>query len=101
MDACAWLIPFLDLHMLRQSSPFWDSRSKDGGHPSPWMLHRTLEMIKPASLGMAVQPTQTSLNNLLLCGPEVIPGLGIEGEALSAQQAVERIESHKKIKKII
>ncbi len=101
MAAAAWLIPFIQDHLESRSSPFWDSRAGDAGHSSPWILHRTIETLEPAALGIAVHPPRTALRNLLLCGPEVVPGLGPEGEALTALQAVRWLENNRKLKKIL
>ena len=65
------------------------------------MLHRTLETNLPISLGMAALPMPLAYKNLLLCGPEAMPGLGIEGQAQAALQVSRWIKGNKKLKKIL
>ena len=101
MEAVAWLVPFVEQTQDGRSSPFWSSRSADDSHPAPWTLHRTIETVVPPVLGIAVHSLRTPLRNLMLCGPEVLPGLGLEGEALSAQRLVGWLMEHKKLKKIL
>jgi phytoene dehydrogenase-like protein len=101
MEAVAWLIPFVEQTQYGCSSPFWSSRTADDSHPAPWTLHRTIETVVPPALGIAVHSIKTPLRNLMLCGPEVLPGLGLEGEALSARRLVGWLTEHKKLKKIL
>ena len=101
MEAVAWLVPFVEQTQDGRSSPFWSSRAADDGHPAPWTLHRTIETLAPPSLGIALHSLKTPVRNLMLCGPEVLPGLGLEGEALAAQRLLAWLSEHKKLKKIL
>ncbi len=97
----AKVIPFLEENMEGMTSPFWEARAADTGHPSAWLLHRTLETDLPISMGMAVLPMPLAYKNLLLCGPEAMPGLGIEGQAQAALQVTRWIKGNKRLKKIL
>jgi phytoene dehydrogenase-like protein len=101
LQATGWLIPFVEQNQEGRSSPFWNARATDPGHPAPWLLHRTIEPVGPTTLGLALHTPKTALKNLMLCGPEILPGLGIEGEALAARSTVEWLLRHRKRKQIL
>ena len=101
LQAIQWLIPFMEKFDLRNSSPFWSARASDPGHPSPWSIHNTIELLDKPILGIASQSLKTPLKNLLLCGPTVFPALGLEGLAMAANRVVETIEKNYKLKKVL
>jgi len=90
--AAAWLIPFLEEHLEGMASPFWDARGDDPGHPSPWLIHRTLESERPVCLGLGLVPTQPAYRDLWLAGPEVLPALGAEGQAYTALRVAAEVQ---------
>lgn len=101
LQAVQWLVPFMEKFDLRNSSPFWSSRASDPGHPAPWSIHNTFELLDEALLGIAKQTMRTPLKNLLLCGPTVFPALGLEGQALAANRVVDWVEKNHKLKKVL
>ncbi|MBN2494486.1 MAG: hypothetical protein JXR96_07855 [Deltaproteobacteria bacterium] len=101
VQAASRLIPFLEENLEGMTSPFWDQRSNDAGHPSPWLLHHTIETDLPVVLGAAVLPPRLAYRNLMLCGAETLPGLGMEGRAQNALQVTQLIGESLKLKKII
>jgi hypothetical protein len=101
METLGTLIPFLERNLDANSSPFWSSRSADAGHPAPWLIQRTIEPLTAPSLGLGVHPPRTALKNLLLCGPEVLAGLGVEGQALTALRVTDWLLEHHKLKQIL
>ncbi len=101
LQAIQWLIPFMEKFDLRKSSPFWSSRASDPGHPSPWFIHNTFELLEKPLLGIAHQSPRTPLKNLLLCGPSIFPALGLEGQALACGRVLDWIEKNHKINKVL
>lgn len=93
----------------RVDSPHDNLPPQDGEQPidehlrEPWLrgpgqmeaIHR-FPVAGPLSL--CAVPCRTPVESLLLCGPQTVPGLGLEGEllaALSATQIVEHADKHK------
>jgi len=101
IDTARWFVPFLDQCLQSQSSPFWEGRADDEPHPDPWSLMPIFECKREISLGCAVLPCRTPYKNILFCGPETIPGLGVEGAAKTALQTVDLLEEKLKLKKIL
>ncbi|MEI8256903.1 MAG: hypothetical protein WCJ30_14615, partial [Deltaproteobacteria bacterium] len=103
------LIPFLDRNLLAVDSPhdglpFEDRATGETSVPAD----RRREAIEPMSvierasasglLGICAIPARGEIKQLLMLGPQVIPGLGEEGEwlaALSAARIVTRTDRSK------
>jgi phytoene dehydrogenase-like protein len=100
-EAVAELVPFLDEHLKGRSSPFWSSRSGDEGHPAPWSLHPVFETEQEVIMGSCVLPLRTPYRNMFYCGPEAIPGLGMEGVAYAARETARLVHEKRKLKKIL
>lgn len=83
------LIPFLsegapELHALEPRSALKGRR--------PLLPHPLFEPALDPISGLAGIPMRTSFSNIFVAGPAVLPGLGIEGEYLSALQAADACE---------
>lgn len=100
-EAVAWLVPFLQEHQKGRSSPFWGSRAGEEGHPAPWSLHPIFETEQDVILGSCVLPLRTPYRNMFYCGPEAIPGLGMEGVAYAARETARLVHEKRKLKKIL
>jgi phytoene dehydrogenase-like protein len=101
LEAGAWLIPFLEKHLEGHSSPFWEARVGDEGHPSPWSIHQLYETEQEVSLGAAILPLRTPWRNMFYCGPESVPGLGQEGAAYAAYETTRLVTEKRKLKKML
>lgn len=98
LDALREFVPFLDRHLLFVDSPH-DGRSlldvQSGAElaPSePWSRGpATMEPLHgypvKGALGVCAMPVRLPVRRLLLCNPQVVPGLGLEGTLLSAWSA--------------
>jgi phytoene dehydrogenase-like protein len=91
LSAAQWLIPFLDEKQIKYSSP------KDHAY----LPHAVTTSRRAVTLGMALIAPQPAFQNLIFCGPEAIPGLGIEGAAYAAKQAIRTIGERVKLKKLL
>lgn len=91
------LIPFLGRSVALVDSPHDGRPIQDvrGGRnlpPSePWHRGpRTMRVVHgypvPGALGVAGMPARLSVRNLLLCGAQTMPGLGLEGALLAAAE---------------
>ncbi len=91
------LMPFLREQILVLDSPH-DARapfSTDGATLTPHVQERRGPQTMPcvyafpvtSALGLSAMPVRTTIPGLLLCGPQVAPGLGLEGELLAATAA--------------
>ncbi len=100
-DAAAWLVPFLQEHQKGRSSPFWGARAGEEGHPAPWSLHPIFETEQDVIMGSCVLPLRTPYRNMFYCGPEAIPGLGVEGMAYAARETARLVHEKRKLKKIL
>lgn len=90
-----WLFPFMDRHVVLRSSP-WILPSDLCADPSrrsalleraarsPDRMPSVPHVPQDATLGLTCLPHRVACRNLLLTGPEVIPGLGDEGTFMSA-----------------
>jgi len=74
--ALAGALPFLERHLVHAAGPFL----------VPHLLH----CAEPA-VGVAGLPVRSPWKNLLLCGREVVPGLGFEGELYAGLQAAAQV----------
>ena len=89
------VIPFF-----RQGRPETRPLSDRGGAPGvsgramrPVLNHPLLEPDLDAQTGLTGVPCRTSLKNVFIAGPTVLPGLGIEGEYFAALQAADACEA--------
>jgi len=81
------LVPFLDDHLVDTSLPVdtaaWDLEPSAGPHGGrrvdPWDVHPFYSHDE-AQLGVGGRSPRTALKNLVHCGCDVLPGLGLEGE---------------------
>lgn len=81
------LIPFLmdgrpEIHALSGASAI--------KHKQPVLPHPLYDLALDPKTGLTGVPTQTGWKNVLVAGPTVLPGLGAEGEYLSAIQAADQ-----------
>jgi phytoene dehydrogenase-like protein len=110
MERMRWLVPFLDRHLLAIDSPH-DGRplqdlvnDKEVTLGNPWQRHprhmaEVCLMDQPGPLGVTGLPHRTGLKNLLLASRHVAPGLGLEGEFLTAWGAADIVTRSDRRKK--
>ena len=87
------VIPFLDDNLADVSLPIdtsgWDPETEHRARRvDPWRLHPIYEPGTRPLLGVAARPARTYFKNLVHCGQDAMPGLGIEGEYISGVNAV-------------
>jgi hypothetical protein len=82
-------LPFLDRHVLLESSPHLQ---EERGLASRLRLHPLVEVGLPRQLGVTGLPPRPPCKNLVLASRDVLPGLGIEGEFLAGVRAAEIIQ---------
>lgn len=90
----ARLVPFLadfvvDTSLASDTSG-WDVEA-DTRTIDPWMLHPIYEPAERPVLGIAAKREKRYFKNLVRCGRDVIPGLGLEGEYVAALSAVDEV----------
>ncbi len=89
------VVPFLRDHLRDSSLPTepgaWDLDSGAPRRIDPWRLHPFYEMAERPLLGVLGRSPFTGLKNLLYCGRELVPGLGIEGEYLGGLTVADEI----------
>ncbi len=100
------LVPFLrdylDDASLAVDKSSWDADNRlAAAGLDPWSMHPIFSPKIPPFLGIAVRPLDTVYTNLFHCGVDVVPGLGIEGEYLSATGVAQRIgeRTHKQVRR--
>jgi hypothetical protein len=76
-------LPFHERHLRKQSIP---ALVAGGGRAPPHVL---VDSTLPRRLGAEGLPPVAPIRRLLLAGPEVLPGLGFEGEILAGSRAAE------------
>jgi hypothetical protein len=98
MQAIAELIPFVGEHLLVLDSPH-DGRKPWARDPEANLTTDPLERRGPhtmpvvhafpvsTALSVCAMSVKTPLRGLLLCSPQVAPGLGLEGQLLAAASA--------------
>jgi hypothetical protein len=87
--AAAEYLPFVDRHVLLESSPhLQDAR----GLASRLRLHPLMEVGLPRQLGVTGLPPRPPCKNLVLASRDVLPGLGLEGEFLAGARAAEIVQ---------
>jgi phytoene dehydrogenase-like protein len=82
-DAAEEYLPFHDRHLKKLSVP---ALVAGGGAMPPHLL---VESDLPRRLGVEGLPPVAPIKRLLFAGPEVLPGLGFEGEVLAGTRAAE------------
>lgn len=88
-DAVKDVLPFSRPHVTLTSSPWTDSPRVVAGVSEPWP---TFDLPSTSVLGVSGLTTKTPWPRLFLASRQVLPGLGLEGEALAAQRAVAAVE---------
>lgn len=86
------VVPFLDDFLVDTSLPIetssWDVEGDLATRRvNPWLLHPIFEANKRPILGIAARPVRTFYRNLVHCGRDVVPGLGLEGEYIAGVNA--------------
>ena len=93
------VVPFLDDNLVDASLPIdtnsWDLEDENSARRiDPWLLHPIYETgPKQPILGIAVRPLTTYYKNLIHCGRDVVPGLGLEGEYITGSNAANLLQS--------
>jgi hypothetical protein len=83
------ILPFTRAQALVQSTPWLDV---PGVAAQEWEPHALYQVGTSATAGITGLPTDGPWSRLYFAGRAVLPGLGLEGEVLSAFLAVDRIE---------
>jgi phytoene dehydrogenase-like protein len=97
LDALSDLLPFVREHIVALDSPH-DGRPPHsttgaslplhvGDRRGPQTMPRVYAFPVTSALGLCAMPVRTTVPGLLLCGTQVAPGLGLEGELLAASAA--------------
>ena len=90
MDALRSVLPFVDRDLLLVDSPHDGLPPQGTLEPTrPWnrgpqTMRPIYEYPERAGLGACGLPARTPIKGLLLCNPQVVPGLGLEGAFLAA-----------------
>ncbi|MEL7304405.1 MAG: NAD(P)-binding protein [Myxococcota bacterium] len=92
------LLPFLDQHLVDTSFPSetssWDLEGEGVVRAvDPWLLHPLYEVSEQPWLGVAGRANRGFVKNLIYASRDVLPGLGLEGEYLTALKAVETVST--------
>lgn len=91
----ARLVPFLNEFIVDQSmasdTASWDADTDLTRTIDPWALHPIYEPSERPVLGIAIKREKGYFKNLVRCGRDVIPGLGLEGEYVAALAAVDEV----------
>ena len=82
-------LPFLDRHVIFQSSPHLQEES---GLAARLRLHPLVEVGLPRQLGVTGLPFRPPCKNLVLASRDVLPGLGLEGELLAGARAAALVQ---------
>ena len=88
------VVPFLeqltvDVSVVSDTAS-WDVDSNGGARRvDPWRLHPRFEGVTPPRLGVGIRPLRTYFKNLVHCGRDVLPGLGLEGEYATGWSAAQ------------
>jgi hypothetical protein len=83
--AAAEFFPFLVPHLILESS-------YQVQNPNRAWLHPEIEVAVPQQLGVTGLPARTPYRNLALAGPEVLPGLGLEGQFLTGARVARLVQ---------
>lgn len=90
------VVPFLDSYLqdasLTIDTAGWELETEGGKRRvEPWRLHPIYEPHQRPLLGVAARSLRTYYRNLIHCGRDVIPGLGLEGEYITGYQAADLV----------
>jgi phytoene dehydrogenase-like protein len=89
------LIPFFDDYLVDVSLPMdtslWDTDGQ-AGRINPTMLHPLFEHSQAPLFGVTGRTPRTYFKNLVHCGFDVAPGLGVEGEYITAIAAADILQ---------
>jgi len=90
------LVPFLRSFVVDTSLPVdtsgWDVEGDDTVRRiDPWTLHPIYFPTERPVLGVASRTTRTVFKNMVHCGRDVVPGLGLEGEYLAGLAAADTL----------
>lgn len=83
------VFPFTRAHVIVTSSPWTDVPAIVSGLAEPWP---TFELGEASTLGISGLTTVTPWSRLFNASRQVLPGLGLEGEALAARRAIAAVE---------
>lgn len=93
------VVPFLDAYLHSVSLPTdaasWDLQMAEQAplqHVDPWLVHPLFEVGKAGKLGITARSQRTYYRNLVHCGRDVVPGLGLEGEYIAGLGAVSHLQ---------
>ncbi|MDH5674652.1 MAG: hypothetical protein OEZ06_21165 [Myxococcales bacterium] len=107
LEALGGLIPFLDEHVQLLDSPH-DGRPPEARDPGenlaldphlprgPGTMTLIHDYPVSRSFGLCAMPVRTPLKGLLLCSPQVAPGLGAEGQLLAARSAARAVSQNQR-----
>lgn len=84
------VLPFTRKHAKLESTPWLDAPSVAAGRGEP---HPLFQVPDDGWLGVSALSTSSPWKHLLLANRQVLPGLGVEGEALAAGRVVKHIET--------
>ncbi|MHB8417991.1 MAG: phytoene desaturase family protein [Myxococcales bacterium] len=82
-------LPFVDRHVLHESSP---QLQEESGLAARLRLHPLVEVGLPRQLGVTGLPFRPPCKNLVLASRDVLPGLGLEGEFLAGARAAQLVQ---------
>jgi hypothetical protein len=97
------VMPFLDEHLVAWKMPLVppeaaDASSSGAGDPpssrtdTAWHLQPLYTPRQTQGMGLMGRTVQTPFHNLLRCGKDVLPGLGLEGEYMTAGHVAEWLQ---------
>lgn len=90
------VVPFLKEHLVDTSLPVdttsWDVDSETMRHMDPWSIYPLYETSSPPFLGVAARAIRGYYSNLIYCGRDVVPGLGLEGEYVTGLGAAATVQ---------
>lgn len=91
------LVPFLEDFLVDTSAAAevntWDGEPEVMARKvDPWSFHPIYEPSEPPFLGIASRKNRGYLKNLVHCGRDIVPGLGLEGEYVAALGAVNTLK---------
>jgi phytoene dehydrogenase-like protein len=94
LDKMRKLVPYLDTHLKVIHSPFdafgplnltgYEGEAPASPHPEEVLVLPIYPPIKDGILGIGGLPYRSGIKGLILCGAEVVRGIGVEGEMLAA-----------------
>ncbi|MEE8409627.1 MAG: NAD(P)-binding protein [Myxococcota bacterium] len=90
------VVPFLRNFVVDVSLPVdpssWEPEDDSTARRvDPWTLHPIFDPAERPMLGVAARSTKTPYRNLVHCGRDVVPGLGLEGEYVAGLAAADAL----------